>query len=223
MSSEVQEETRMGVIDQLRRPIDMAPATGTQIIIWGIALLFLLVSLLSIWMVTKSSPGTATRDLFLVLMGALLATTASFFLYAIRVEIRARREWRKLTFSYISERVGNIGRLDGPSTYTADVTVDGQEIQLIVPLDRLRTTSLEELKKSHVISCDRIGELHVEYRMIDRFNYLSEILSKWVDSILSNSNPQPHLIRGARRTYEELQTIREDLLERYGSEVEERS
>lgn len=198
---------------RIRRPDKMAPPTAGEWTAWAVSVFFFALAVFAGMVVYTTPPGSATRDVLLVLTGAIFATTLSAFTFAIRSEISARRDFVRLMGAYVSEHSGNVVRLRSDNQFFAEVTTNGRTLTLEVPLYKLGKSALMDLTKSRMIRGEELADRHAELLSVEQFNTLVDMASEWVTSLASVESPAEHLIHGAQSTCEAVEECRKRLIE----------
>lgn len=160
--------------------------------------MLMLVGLGAACMVWRAEAGTATRDVAILVAGAMAAASLASFASAYRDEVEARSKYEAALMAYVSENVANAARLKQNHQVNANVMVDGQVVALAIPLFRMQTQSTRAYSCLTGITRDELGNAHARLMLQDQFNALAGHAAEWSSALFASAQPRMYQVEAAR-------------------------
>lgn len=189
----------------------MVPPGGKEWSTWIATSLLLAASGYSI-KVLLGVPEGPQRDLILVVIGALLAASASVFSLALRLELSARDNFGELLEAFLGEYVSNRLKLETDRRIMLDVTSGGHMVTLSLPAYKLATDSLRRYVQSSLVLQPEKSAKHGWLYSYDDFNFLTVEVAALTRTMMPIQNLGPPSLASVQQVSQRLGAIRTDLL-----------
>lgn len=196
----------------LRHP-QMRPWGVAEWFTWGAVAAFLGASIFAGRMAAAMAEESSERDMVLVILGALLATTLSLVAFAIRQEATLRNQFEELLYAQVTETTsGHLG-LQQNRGITIEMTVANQGMTTYrLPLYRLPTAALRAMCESPLLRHKARAKLLVKLWLTEEFNLHVERALEATQIVLSSTNPPPSLRMGVQELWNAVEQKRIQML-----------